>query len=99
MNGWLKLTSAISFCSTRSGEVLRNLIIVAFLLLTSIPSSAIVVEWGKTYGNAFSGIADVKAVDDGFILAGFTGNVYDSDAWIIRTDAQGNEVWNVTFGG
>jgi hypothetical protein len=74
-------------------------LLITFLLLSiSLPSSAIIVEWNRTYGNVLSGIADVKVVDDGFILAGFIGEVYDSDAWIIRTDAEGNEIWNATFG-
>ena len=72
---------------------------VLVLFAVSIVSAMPYEEWNRTYGNALSSIADVKAVDDGFILAGFTGSTYDSDAWIIRTDAQGNEVWNVTFGG
>jgi len=60
--------------------------------------------WSKTYGG--TGTSDDRAYtiletpDHGFILAG--SNFYsltEQDAWLIRTDSAGNELWNRTYGG
>jgi hypothetical protein len=43
--------------------------------------------------------------DGGYILVGLAGNIGSLDdrefsaAWLIKTDAEGNELWNRTFGG
>jgi hypothetical protein len=58
-------------------------------------------QWNKTYGGAgefsnsecYSGII---TADGGYLLAGDTG--YPGNAWLIKTDAQGNEMWNKTYG-
>ncbi len=64
--------------------------------------------WNKTFITASadeyetSGILSVAEVSGGhFILAGYTEGLGagDSDVWLIRADADGNELWNRTFGG
>jgi len=82
-------------------QTINFFIKITVLVIFAIPTVSAMPyeEWNRTYGSVLSGIADMKPADDGFILAGYTGEVYDSDAWIIRTDAEGNEVWNITFGG
>lgn len=66
-------------------------------------------EWNKTIG----GKKDEwlyyaqQTSDGGFIIAGETGSYHHdkysgglckADAWLIKTDQHGNEMWNVTFG-
>ena len=62
-----------------------------------------VEEWSETFGDIFTdkGFSVKKTSDGGYIIAGYT-NSYgagNSDMWLIKTDADGNEQWNRTFGG
>lgn len=64
----------------------------------SVPPSE---EWNRTFGG--TGFDSANAVqqtfDGGYVLAGQT-YVSDGDAvWLIKTDANGNQQWNKTFGG
>ncbi|MFX1539796.1 MAG: hypothetical protein ACFFBX_03350, partial [Promethearchaeota archaeon] len=58
--------------------------------------------WNKTYHNYYSdyGYALVECSDGGFAITGYTygsgsGNYYD--AWLLRTDADGNYLWDNTY--
>ncbi len=58
--------------------------------------------WNKTYGG--KGMDDVyKIVDlpDGYAFAGYTSSYGNGkwDAWLVKVDKNGNEVWNKTYGG
>ena len=60
-------------------------------------------QWDKTYGsiNEDNGWSVQQTLDGGYILAGET-ELYgsgDYDAWLIKTDENGNQQWNKTFGG
>jgi len=58
-------------------------------------------KWNKTYGTTFGWAYSVQPTMDGvYILAGFKKSDGYSvmDAWIIKTDATGNEMWNKTYG-
>jgi len=61
------------------------------------------VEFSKTYGGAGSdGAGSVAETSDGgFVLAGETESFGgpDDDAWLIKTDENGTEQFNKTFGG
>ncbi len=58
--------------------------------------------WDKTFGGNGSDANDVQQTNDGgYILAGYIShndNV-SGDAWLIKTDSNGNKVWDKTFGG
>lgn len=60
-------------------------------------------QWNRTFGG--KGIDEASYVSDtsdgGYIIAGYTEsfNSESLDAWLIKTDANGIERWNSTFGG
>ncbi|MFX0170089.1 MAG: hypothetical protein ACFE89_12155 [Candidatus Hodarchaeota archaeon] len=61
--------------------------------------------WNQTYGsiNYDMAYSVVEVSDGGFAFAGLTNAtggaaMYGSDMWLIRTDADGNHLWNQTFG-
>jgi hypothetical protein len=59
--------------------------------------------WNKTYGGSSSdeGFCVQQTLDSGYVISGYTrsyGNG-NGDIWLIKTDNNGNEEWNKTFGG
>ncbi len=62
------------------------------------------VDWETTFGNPGGKLESAHSVeqtaDGGYILAGSTGSSFgspDTDAWIIKTDASGQQQWIRTF--
>jgi len=59
--------------------------------------------WDKTFGGAGRdmGWSIQKTCDDEYIIIGDTDShdAESTDVWLIKTDSEGNEVWNKTFGG
>jgi hypothetical protein len=61
------------------------------------------MQWNKTYGGTLQdgAYALVQTADGGYALAGETQFFVPNqlDFWLIKTDANGNALWNKTYGG
>jgi len=60
-------------------------------------------QWNRTFGGEYADIASSvrQTSDGGYIMAGRTesyGAGFD-DFWLVKTDPEGTEQWNRTFGG
>ncbi len=60
-------------------------------------------QWSKTYGgvNGDHALSVQQTSDSGYIIGGETTSfgAGNFDAYLVKTDAEGNEIWNKTFGG
>ena len=62
------------------------------------------ILWNHTYGSTLedAGISILECIDGGFALFGMTyvnrSGEYDPDVLLVRTDENGNQLWNKTYG-
>ena len=61
------------------------------------------IEWEKTFGGKGweTGKTLCLTSDNGYLISGWTNSVGagKDDAYLLRTDAQGNQLWETTLGG
>jgi len=83
--------------------IVIGITIFAILLLAGSACAAPVEEWNKTFGGTYCDIAKSvqQTSDGGYIIGGYTSSygAHDYDAWLIKTDENGNPLWGRTFGG
>ena len=84
-----------------------TLLLITFLSLSIYAQPN--VEWSNTYGGSFSDIprAVLNLSNGGHLIAGLTtsdddqisSNNGNGDGWLIRTDNNGNLLWERSYGG
>ncbi len=89
--------------SMRKNDILIKVLLfnlIIFYLSTMIGAAQPTEQWNKTFGDTkhYSAESVQQTSDGGYILAcSIAGRDY-RDAWVIKTDSNGNKMWEKTFG-
>lgn len=75
--------------------------LLALFLLAGSAGAVPSEEWNKTFGGTGFDYANSiqQTSDGGYVLGGSTYEHNGYAAWLIKTDANGDQQWNRTFGG
>jgi hypothetical protein len=80
--------------------------VLSVLLFTSLalPVESAASSWAQKYGgvNHDASYSLVQTDDGGYALAGSTDSAVgagEKDFWLVKTDADGNQLWSRTYGG
>ncbi|HWR26606.1 MAG TPA: hypothetical protein VN316_01890 [candidate division Zixibacteria bacterium] len=91
----------MKFYGRRLFNLAIGITLLIIILLSGDTGAVPIEEWNKTFGRADINSASSvqQTLDGGYILAGqIMYRAGDSDAWLIKTDANGDLQWNRTFG-
>ena len=92
----ITITTVLGYPKISTGE--KN-----FYNLPQGPTDSFINEtWTKSFGHRGldEGFSVALTSEGGFILVGCTSSrTHGPDVWLIKTDANGNIIWNKTFGG
>ena len=80
-----------------------NSIIILIFFSISIVQAQVDTLWTKTFGGIYSdfGYSIQQTIDEGYIITGSTYSSFSAgkyDAWLIKTNADGDTLWTKTFG-
>jgi len=87
-----------------TGAVLTVLIIgmltLAFNIQHAESSEPPAIEWTRTY-SGYGAFSVIQTSDGGYALAGYTWSFETNswDFWLVKTDGDGTQQWNKTYGG
>jgi hypothetical protein len=80
-----------------------NFVYISLTHFSEYVTSVQAKSWYKTFGGSSDdGAIGVHQTNDGgYVFTGYTksSGTGDYDAWLVKTDADGNELWQKTFGG
>ena len=84
-------------------SVLAVITLSCLLFSVSVGASSNTIGWSQTYGGPSSDKAYsmIRTREGGYALAGTTNSFGSGliSAWLVKTDVDGNELWNQTYGG